>query len=79
MFEEDDINLNIENATKLINANYLSIGFTISHLKKKYIDKDFLIVGFGSVSGLIGRNLNNFMQPQKELWKLILKVLLLKT
>lgn len=66
MFEEDDINLNIENATKLINANYLSIGFTISHLKKKYIDKDFLIVGFGSVSGLIGRNLNNFYAAAKR-------------
>ncbi len=66
MFEEDNLDLGIEEATKILYANYLSIGIVINKLKGYYTDKDFLIVGFGSVSGILGRNFNNFYAAAKR-------------
>ena len=47
-----------ENVQKLIVANFLSISFTINKLSN-YLENNLTIVGFGSVSGLLGRNLNS--------------------
>ena len=66
MFEDDNLDLDVDKASKILNANYLSIGFMINQLKEYYTDKDFLIVGFGSVSGILGRNLNNFYAAAKR-------------
>ena len=59
MFDHDDIHLSSESVNKLNSANYLSVCLTISELIKIKKDKEFLIVGFGSVSGLLGRNINS--------------------
>ena len=66
MHENDDLNLSIADALKILNANYLSIGYTVNKLKEIYFKKEFLIVGFGSVSGFLGRNLNNFYAAAKR-------------
>ena len=59
MFNEDNLNLNSENIQKLINANFISIAHTINRLKIKLIEnKNSCIIGFGSVSGFIGRGIN---------------------
>jgi len=59
MFNEDNSSLNLEGMKKLIYANFISIAYTIQKLKKNLIQKtDFCIIGFGSVSGFIGRGIN---------------------
>ena len=53
---------------KVLKTNYLSISFLISKLLEKKIEKNFLIVGFGSVSGLLGRNINiNYAAAKRAL------------
>tara|TARA_B100001121_G_scaffold296645_1_gene302230 strand:+ start:313 stop:1053 length:741 start_codon:yes stop_codon:yes gene_type:complete len=59
MFDNDNFEIDPENILKLINANYLSIAYTIPKLLKYLKEKNSSIVGFGSVSGLLGRNLNS--------------------
>lgn len=63
MSENDTVNLNKDDAKKLLNINFLSICFTISKFEEKFQEKfkknRLLIVGFGSVSGLLGRDLNS--------------------
>jgi len=66
MFEKDDLRLGDKEVSKILYANYLSIAYTIENLKHSYSNKDFLIVGFGSVSGLLGRNLNNYYSAAKR-------------
>ncbi len=58
MFENDNFETKEENVQKLIVANFLSISFTINKLSN-YLENNSTIVGFGSVSGLLGRNLNS--------------------
>jgi len=59
MFNEDNSNLNLDGMKKLIYANFISIAYTIQKLKKNLIQKtDSCIIGFGSVSGFIGRGIN---------------------
>tara|TARA_B100001939_G_scaffold199665_1_gene171624 strand:+ start:72 stop:812 length:741 start_codon:yes stop_codon:yes gene_type:complete len=66
MFDHDDIHLSSESVNKLNSANYLSVCLTISELIKIKKDKEFLIVGFGSVSGLLGRNINSYYAAAKR-------------
>ncbi len=67
MFEKDDVDLNIEDSRMLLQSNYLSISYTISKLKK-YLEKkkDSCIIGFGSVSGYLGRKLNSNYAASKR-------------
>lgn len=59
MFNEDNSSLNLEGMKKLIYANFISIAYTIQKLKKNLVQKkDSCIIGFGSVSGFIGRGIN---------------------
>ena len=58
MFDEDNKDLNEEKINKLIYVNFLSISFLISQLLN-YLNKNLSIVGFGSVSGILGRNINS--------------------
>tara|TARA_B100001063_G_scaffold245508_1_gene281415 strand:+ start:2968 stop:3705 length:738 start_codon:yes stop_codon:yes gene_type:complete len=59
MFKEDNLNLKTENLKKLINANFISIAHTIQKLKENLIKKkNSCIIGFGSVSGFLGRGIN---------------------
>ena len=68
MFEKDNKDLNIKNIQQIINANFLSISFLVSKMFENLKEKNSSIVGFGSVSGLIGRNLNtNYAAAKRAL------------
>ena len=58
MFDNDNLNIPQENLEKLIFANFLSVSYTINKLGKYLNSNNSSIIGFGSVSGLVGRNLN---------------------
>ena len=59
MFSEDNFNLDTENIKKIIYANFISIAFLIQKLKKYFIKQDnSCLIGFGSISGFIGRDIN---------------------
>ncbi len=67
MYDQDNVNLNIENMKKLIYSNYLSIAFCIQKLNKYLAqNKDSTIIGFGSVSGLLGRKINSIYAGSKR-------------
>ncbi len=66
MFDNDNFETDSENISKLINANYISITYTISKLLKYFKEKNSSVVGFGSVSGLVGRNLNSNYAASKR-------------
>ena len=59
MFENDNYRLNQETTKKIINANFLSISYTIKQISPFLIKNKSSIIGFGSVSGLAGRNFNS--------------------
>lgn len=68
MHEKDNSDLNLEDLIKVYNANFISIVFTVSELKKIIKDKEFSFIGFGSVSGLLGRDLNtNYAAAKRAL------------
>lgn len=68
MFEKDTINLEKDEIIKIFNANCLSVIYLISEINKIFYQKNFLIVGFGSVSGFLGRNLNcNYAAAKRAL------------
>ena len=58
MHEKDNFNLTEADLKRITFANYLSIVQTINYSRRHSNINNFSIVGFGSVSGLIGRNLN---------------------
>ena len=68
MFEKDNKDLNIKKIHQIFNANFLSISFLVSKMFENLKEKNSSIVGFGSVSGLIGRNLNtNYAAAKRAL------------
>jgi short-subunit dehydrogenase len=66
MFEEDYSNSDINTLKKIVFTNFLSICFTSSQFIKLYKNKKFLIVGFGSVSGILGRKINTSYAASKR-------------
>ena len=67
MFENDNVNLNIKNIQAIICSNYLSITYIVSKLTKYFSSSsNFSIVGFGSVSGIIGRKVNSNYAASKR-------------
>ena len=67
MFEEDNLNLNAKNMQKLVLSNFISISYTIQNVKKFLQErKNTSLIGFGSVSGLIGRGVNTFYAASKR-------------
>ena len=59
MFSEDNLNLDNERMNKLVNANFLSIAYVIQKIKIFLLKKkNPCIIGFGSVSGFLGRGIN---------------------
>lgn len=68
MVEKDDLILNTTNMHKIIFANYVSVNYLISKFFQLFKNQEFTIVGFGSVSGLLGRNLNiNYAAAKRAL------------
>ncbi len=59
MFDEDNLSLDTETMRKLVYSNFISIAHTTnkigSYLRKK---DDSSLIGFGSVSGFLGRKIN---------------------
>jgi|TARA_B100001093_G_scaffold471858_1_gene494469 short-subunit dehydrogenase len=67
MFENDNIELNAQNVQSIIFANYLSVTHVVSKLKKYLLLNDkSSIVGFGSVSGVLGRKFNSNYAASKR-------------
>ncbi len=68
MFEKDNSQLDIAQINKIIFANFISINYLTSKFLEVFKDKEFSIVSFGSVSGLLGRNLNvNYAASKRAL------------
>ena len=68
MVEKDNSQLDIVKINKIIFANFMSINYLTSKFLEFFKDKEFSIVGFGSVSGLLGRNLNvNYAASKRAL------------
>ena len=66
MYEKDKFDLTEVDLKRITFANYLSIVLTINYAIKYSTINDFSVVGFGSVSGLIGRNLNTSYAAAKR-------------
>ena len=67
MFEKDGVDLDIKDSQSLFQSNFLSISYTISKLTKYLTRKeDGFIVGFGSISGYLGRKLNSNYAASKR-------------
>jgi len=67
MLENDGADLDIKDSHSILQSNFLSITYTISKLTK-YLNKkeDAFVVGFGSVSGYLGRKLNTNYAASKR-------------
>jgi decaprenylphospho-beta-D-erythro-pentofuranosid-2-ulose 2-reductase len=67
MFEKDNPLLDSESMQKLLNSNFLSISYTIKKFEKYLASgKNFSIIGFGSVSGFLGRKINSIYAASKR-------------
>ena len=67
MFEKDNVMLDTNHMCQLFNSNFISIAYTIQKLRKLFVNKkNFTIVGFGSVSGLLGRKINSIYAGAKR-------------
>jgi len=64
MFENDKVDLELEKINNLSQANFSSVAFIIS----KYLGckSEGTIIGFGSVSGYLGRELNPYYSASKR-------------
>lgn len=61
--ENDNINLELNQSKKIVYANFYSIALIASEFCKN--KKTGLIVGFGSVAGYLGRDINAFYSASK--------------
>ena len=66
MFDDDKIELDEEKIKKLFKANFTSITFIISKFLRSLSLKQGGIVGFGSISAYLGRNLNPYYSASKR-------------
>jgi len=64
MHDNDDTSLDLEKINDITKANFSSIAYIASHYLN--LRKEGTIVGFGSVSGYLGRNLNTFYAASKR-------------
>ena len=68
MFDQDNLSTDTKNTIALINSNFVSITHIISKFYQNSNDKEFSIIGFGSVSGYLGRQLNvNYAAAKRAL------------
>ena len=67
MFDQDDAKLDSKKIEKLIYTNFVSITYCIQKLSKYFEEKNNpSIIGFGSVSGLLGRGINTTYAGSKR-------------
>jgi|TARA_B100000929_G_C15493065_1_gene415117 hypothetical protein len=66
MFDDDKIVLDQEKINKIFKANFTSIAFIISKFLNFLSSKQGEIVGFGSISGYLGRKVNPYYSASKR-------------
>ena len=66
MLDDDDENLQFEKINKLMNSNFVSISYIISNFLNHLNSKNGLVVGFGSISGYLGRKINPYYSSSKR-------------
>ena len=66
MFDDDKIVLDQEKINKIFKANFTSIAFIISKFLNSLSSKQGEIVGFGSISGYLGRKVNPYYSASKR-------------
>ena len=64
MHNYDSIDLKIEDGVSLLSSNFISITYVISNFLK--LKKKGSIIGFGSISSAIGREVNSFYSAGKR-------------
>ena len=64
MHENDNVDLNFEKINNITRANFISIAHIISSYLR--LRKNSTIIGFGSVSGYLGRDLNTYYAASKR-------------
>lgn len=66
IYDDDSVLTDKDKYIELFNANFLSISFIVSNLALKNPEKKLSIIGFGSVSGLLGRKFNTYYAASKR-------------
>ena len=67
VFDDDTVNNNISKTNELLQANYGIVSHIVSNLTKIFEEKNNgCIVGFGSVSGYLGREVNSGYAASKR-------------
>lgn len=64
MYDNDEVNLNLEKINDITKANFSSIAYIVSNYLN--LKKEGTIIGFGSVSGYLGRELNSYYAASKR-------------
>ena len=66
MLDNDEDGLSFERINNLMNANYTSVSYIISNFSKYLNSKKGEIIGFGSISGYLGRKINPYYSASKR-------------
>jgi|TARA_Y100000294_G_C8461922_1_gene299012 short-subunit dehydrogenase len=66
MFNDDEIVLDQEKINKIFKSNFTSVAFIISKFINFLSSKEGEIVGFGSISGHLGRKINPYYAASKR-------------
>ena len=66
MLDDDRENLSFKKINKLMNSNFTSITYIISNFSKHLSSKNGQIIGFGSISGFLGRKINPYYSASKR-------------
>ena len=66
MLQSDNDNLSLEKINELISANFSSIAYITANFSKHLISKNGQIIGFGSISGYLGRKINPHYSASKR-------------
>ena len=66
MFDDDSLNLDSEKSKKIFKSNYNSIAIIISKFSNSLSSKGGSVVGFGSISGYLGRKINPYYAASKR-------------
>ncbi len=66
MFDNDNLDLDVEKSKKIFKSNYNSIAIIISKFANSLSLKEGCVVGFGSISGYLGRKINPYYAASKR-------------
>ena len=66
MLDDDNEGLPFEKKNKRMNSNFTSISYIVSNFSKHIGAKNGHIIGFGSISGFLGRKINPYYSASKR-------------